>query len=370
MKSKKKFYIILSAIILVLIALIIFRIVTNTSESAKRIQPVPTVVLSIPQRKEMTRNQYFTGDVVPIQQAVIYPRVSGNIEKIFADIGQFVRQGEILALIDTTIYSQNAKQAYASYLQSEANLQNMKLNFDRNKNLIEQKLISQQDLDNSKASYDIAVAQKDFAQANYKNAQTQLGYCRIIAPFSGFITKRFLDAGAYVTASTSQASSTLFILMDLDIVKIITNLPEKQIPFLNSIKEVVVTADALPGKEFKAQIKKMSQAVDLGTRTLAVEIDINNKDHTLKPGMFANINLILERKQNVMALPVEAVAEDDSGSYVFVVAKDTLAHKKYVSTGIKENNMIEIVGGLGDRESVVTIGQNLIKDKLKVRITK
>ena len=370
MKSKKGFYTIVASIAFILILLVIYRITSNNADASKKPGLVALVVTSKPQRNDVTKTQLFTGDILPIQQASIYSKASGNLEKIYTDIGQFVKQGQVLALIDTTIYSQNTKQSYASLLQAEANLQNMKLTYDRNKSLLEQKLISRQDLDNSKASYDIAVAQKEFAQANYKNSQTQLSYCKITAPFSGFITKRFLDAGAYITTSTTQSSSTLFTLMDLDIVKVMANIPEKEIPYLNTVKEVMITADALPGKEFPAQIKKMSQAVDLASRTLAVEIDIVNKDHSIKPGMFANVNFVLERKKNVLTLPLEAVQQDDKGDYIYTVSSDTVAHRKYITSGIKQESIVEITSGVDENDRVVTVGQTLLKDNLKVKITK
>lgn len=370
MKGKTKFYIALSVIVLILAILGIRRIMLNSAEGAKKNIPTASVVTSKLQKNDMVRSQLFTGDIYPIQQASIYSKVSGNLEKVYVDIGQFVRQGQILALVDTTLYVQNMKQAYAAYLQADANQQNMKLTYDRNKSLLTQKLISQQDVDNSKTAFDIAHAQKEAALASYKNAQTQLSYCRITAPFSGFITKRNLDAGAYLTSSTSQASSVIFTLMDLDVVKIMANIPEKEVANLKSVLSVDVTVDALQGKLFPAQIKKMSQAVDMATRTLAVELDINNKDHQLKPGMFANISLVLERKNNTPSLPLESVMQDDNGNFVYVITPDSVAHKKYVETGIKQINLVEILSGVSETDNIVTIGQNLLKDKAKVRLTK
>lgn len=370
MKGKTKFYIALSVLAVLLAVIGVRRIILNSAESAKKNIPAASVITSKLQKHDMVRSQLYTGDIYPIQQASIYSKVSGNLEKVYVDIGQFVRQGQILALVDTTLYVQNMKQAYAAYLQADANQQNMKLNYDRNKSLLTQKLISQQDVDNSKAAFDIAHAQKEAALASYKNAQTQLSYCKITAPFSGFITKRNLDAGAYLTSSTSQASSVIFTLMDLDVVKIMANIPEKDIASLKSVLSVDVTIDALQGKVFPAQIKKMSQAVDMTTRTLAVELDINNKDHQLKPGMFANISLVLEKKNNILSLPIDAVIQDDNGQFVYVITPDSVAHKKYVETGIKQANLIEIVSGVSETDKIVTVGQTLLKDNGKVRLTK
>ena len=303
---KRKFVIPSVGIILILI-LIIIKIKQTSGSENKRQSPKPSVVISKPDIIEMQRSLTLTGDILPIQQANIYSKVSGNVDKIFSDIGDWVKQNQVLAIIDSTIYSQNLRQADASYLQAEANFNNAKLNFERNTSLLDQNLISKQDLDNSKTSYQIATAQKEAVHANLNNTQTLLNYCRVTAPFTGVVTKRYLDAGAYVTSSANSPSAVLFTLMDINVVKVIINVPEKNINDLNSVKDVIVKIDAFDGKEFNAAIKKISQALDMSTRTMAVEVDINNQNHALKPGMFATVILILEKKPNTMAIPLSRI---------------------------------------------------------------
>jgi multidrug efflux pump subunit AcrA (membrane-fusion protein) len=103
---------------------------------------------------------------------------------------------------------------------------------------------------------------------------------------------------------------------------------------------------------------------------MAAEVDIQNKNLLLKPGMFAKIDLILEEKDSALVLPVETLLHDDQGKYVFAVNKDTVVNKRYVQTGIEENNKDEIISGISDQDKIVTVGQQLIKDGMKVRITK
>jgi RND family efflux transporter MFP subunit len=365
---KKKKNIVIGSIVLLLVLLIILRFATN--DSAKRSLPLPVVIQGTLTRGEMINAETLTGDILPVQQATIYPKVNGNIEKIFVDIGDRVVQNQTLALIDTTIYSQNAKLAKANLLQAEANYENSNINFERNKKLLEQNLISKQDYDNAKTALDVTVAQKEAANANYTNSVTQLGYCKITAPFTGSITKRFLDAGAYVTASSSSPGSNLYMLMNIDNLKSLVNIPEKIVPLLKKIIDVNVLADALPGKIFKAKLKKISEAVDLATRTMAVEIDIDNSARLLKPGMFATIILIFERKQNSLTLPNQVVLKDDSGNFIYVIKPDTTVSKKYIQVGIQYNNKYEILSGVNENEKIVFVGQNLIKDNAKVKIAK
>ena len=368
MHLSKKSYYILSGITLLLVLIFILKI--TSSDSATRSNLKPLVVIGQITNGEVVRTETLTGDILPIQQASIFPKVNGNIEKIFADIGDRVNQNQILALIDTTIYAQNAKQAKANFMQTEANYINAKLNYERNKKLLSQNLIAQQDLDNAKASFDVASAQREATEAAYSNAITQLNYCKVIAPFSGSITKRMLDPGSYVTSSTGSQSSILFTLMNIDRLKTIVNVPERSVPYLKNVKDVVVTADALPNQKFYGRISKISQSIDLATRTMAVEIDIDNSAKTLKPGMFATVQFILEKKSNAPIVPNQVVQNDEKGDFVYLLNADTTVSKKYVKVGIKMDSTFEVLSGLNANDKVVFIGQNLVKDKMKVKIAK
>ncbi|TAL69159.1 MAG: efflux RND transporter periplasmic adaptor subunit [Bacteroidetes bacterium] len=370
MQRKKKIIISGLVLLIILIVVVYLRIRQNNSEISKRPPQITNVVLGKVSYGEMIQTESLTGDILPIQQANIYSKVSGNIEMVYVNIGDFVKDGQILALIDTTIYSQNANLANANYNQQLANFANAKLNYERNKSLLEQNLISKQEADNSKTSFDVAQSQKDAAYANYLNAKTLLSYCKIKAPFSGYITKRYFDAGVYVASSANSPGSTLFILMSSDQLKAIVNLPEKDVRLLPKVQDILVSADALPGEQFKAKINKVSEAVDLSTRTMQIEIFIENPNKELKPGMFANIEIILDRKNNVMILPNDVVQSDEKGNFVFVVKSDSSAHKSYVETGISHDNKYEIKSGISESDRIVITGQQLVKDGSKVRIIK
>ena len=367
-KKKKLFLVVIVSIILLII--VAYKINDYVKSSTTRPKALTAVLISNPERKQVNNTIDLTGDILPYQQATIYSRVSGNIEKIFVDIGSLVKKGDILAVIDSTIYSQNARQAYGLYLQAEANYQNAKMNYERNLKLFEQNLIAKQEVDNAYTAYEVAKGQKESQQANYKNALTQLNYCKIIAPFAGYITKRFLDPGAYVTSSANSPSSSLFTLMDISKVKILVNLPEKNITILEKVKEADICVDAYKDKIFKGKVERISDALDPNTRTLQVEIDIDNKDRILKPGMFGTVSFLIEKKDNAMVLPLDAVLKDDYGKFVYVFKNDSTVSKTYVNTGIQKETFIEILGGVSDKDKIVVVGQTLIKDKMKVRIAR
>jgi RND family efflux transporter MFP subunit len=367
MSTKKKsiYFIIVIAIIVGIVALKM-----ATSNTEKRGIPAPLVVKGNAVRGEIINSLSFTGDIMPIQQATIYSKVNGNLERVFVDIGSVVSMGQVLALIDTTIYSQNAKQANASYHQADVNYQNNKINYERNKKLFEQNLIARQDLENSKTLMDGSLAQKEAAYANYSNAVTQLSYCKVTAPFSGIITKRYFDQGAYINSTGASPNSSLYILMNVTQLKSYVNIPEKNVPLMNKVTGLVVTADAIPGITFKAVVKKISGAVDLTTRTMQVEIDIENPDKMLKPGMFANITMIMDRKENVLTLPNQIVLDDDKGNFVYLLKSDSTVEKRYVKIGIKQDTKFEILSGITENDPLIFVGQSLVKDKMKVKIAK
>ncbi len=338
-----------------------------TSQEAARPRPAPVVALGAPQPDTLTRVSAFTGDILPVQQATIYSRVSGNVEAMFVDIGSNVRRGQLLAMIDTTLYAQNVRQTYGLWRQADATAQNAKITRDRTKALFDKKLASQQDLDNSETALSVAVAQVEAAQANYRNAVTTLGYCRITAPFAGYITKRYLDPGAYVNNIPTAQTASLLTVMDIDTVRVMVNIVERDIPLLDSVSTVEVAVDGVPGRVFSGSIRRIGEALDPATRTLPVQVDIVNKDRALKPGMFATTRIILERKVNAPALPEEVVQTDDNGSFVYVVGPDSVARKRPVTTGITDRNKTEIVGGIAAGDRVVVAGQHLLRDGMTVR---
>ena len=368
MHLSKKSYIIAGSVIFVLLLIFIIKIASG--DSSKRQIPKPVIVIGKLSKGDIQNTESFTGDILPIQQASIFSKVNGTIEKNYVNIGSRVSNNQILTLIDTTIYSQNAKQAKANYMQALANSQNSKLNYERNKKLLDQKLVAQQDLDNAKAAYDIALAQQQAAEAVYNNAATQLSYCKITAPFTGTITKRNFDPGSYITATTNAQGSVLFMLMNIDRLKTVVNVPERSVPNLSSVKEVIVTADAIPNKKFSARISKISQAIDLTTRTMAVEIEIDNSGFQLKPGMFAAIQFVTDKKPNSNIIPNQIALNDEKGDFVFTLNPDTTVSKKYIKIGIKMDDKLEILSGLDENDRIVFVGQTLIKDKMKVKIAK
>jgi RND family efflux transporter MFP subunit len=158
--------------------------------------------------------------------------------------------------------------------------------------------------------------------------------------------------------------------MNVTKLKSYVNIPEKNVPLLNKVSSVLLSADALPGVNFSAGIKKISEAVDLTTRTMQIEVDIDNIGKLLKPGMFANITMVLDKKENVLTLPNQVVLDDDKGSFVYLLKPDSTVEKRYVKIGIKQDTKFEVLSGINENDPLIFVGQSLVRDKMKVKIAK
>jgi RND family efflux transporter MFP subunit len=335
-----------------LIAIVVFLVVQFRSARASaeaRRQQIPVVKVLTPVRSELASVLRFTGDVYAIQQAAIFSKVTGNIERIFVDMGTPVKRGQVLALIDTTELAQQLQQAAATY-------ENARLVYTRSNDLFSQNLVSRQDQDNAEAALKIA-------RAAYDAARTRLGYAWITSPFKGYITRRFLDAGALVTPN----SATLFTLMDLDAMKVVVNVQEHDIPLITEGKPASVTVDAFPGRTFIGRVKRYSQAVDLGTRTMPVEIDIPNPGLQLKPGMYATVTLEIGKTPGAITIPLSSLLRDNMGPYVMIAEQDT-ARRRSVTTGMELDDRVEIRSGLSGTEQVISTGQQLVRPNGPVTI--
>ena len=342
------------ALLLVALALataVVLRFVQTSHSTDTRKANVTLVRVESPQRQTVARSVQLTGDVLPVQQAQIFSKVYGTLERVYVDLGDYVREGQLLASIDSTELVQQCRQAAATY-------ENTKNIWARAQQLANRDLSAKQEFDNVDAALKVATA-------NYENAKTRLGYTQITAPFCGYITRRYLDPGAVLTAN----NATLLTLMDLNSVKIILNVQERDVPLIAAGVKATVAVDALPERQFTGNITRLGQALDLATRTMPVELDIANPDHLLKPGMFATVALRVTEHPNALTLPIQALLKDSKGSYVYI-ADNGIARRKDVTIGMEQQSRTEILSGLEGGEAVITTGQQLVKDSGQIAVQK
>jgi membrane fusion protein, multidrug efflux system len=347
---------ILIAVIVLIVGFIVFRLLTMKPPAAKK-QPTPPVVVALPERTDVIYKLEYDGDVIPVLQAYVFSRVSGLLQAIYTDMGKTVRRNQLIALIDTA-------EAYQMMKQSEAAYYNAKATSIREQELFTKHLAAQQDLDN-------AVAAERADLATLEANKVLLDYCKIYSPFDGYVTKRWLDPGSVVTSNpiVGNSNSSIFTVMDIDTVKIDINVLDRDIAKMPTVKKSIATVDVIPGRQYPAFIARSAQAVTTTTRTMPFEIVIPNKDESIKPGEFARVTLVLGENPNAITVPNEAVLRDNNGTYVYVV-QDSIARRKNVTTGVTQDNRLEILSGLDGTERVIVIGQTFVHPNGKVIIVK
>jgi RND family efflux transporter MFP subunit len=338
-------------VVAVLGGIITFRNASGDASKDPRRSNAPLVKVDKPIRELVQYRLRFNGDVVAYQQATIYARVTGNLEKVTVALGSIVQAQQVLARIDSL-------EPYDQVQQMAATYEKARLSYQRSRSLLSGNLISKQDVDNLDASMKVA-------KANYELAKTRLGYTRILAPFAGIITKRFLDPGTYLASS----NTPLFQLMYIDSVKILINIQEKDVTLVRKGTRAEISVDSYGSKLFTGSVSRLADALDLSTRSMAVEIDIPNEDHSLKPGMFATVRLVVGEHPDAVTVPTIAIQKDDSGSYVFV-SDNNAAKRKRIQIGIDVGAKTEVVSGLDGSESIIVVGQQLVKDGGQINIQK
>ncbi len=362
----------------VVIGLAAYRFTTLAGKTDQRKSRVISVGTVMPIRQDLDVRLEYTADISPNQMVNLFSRVDGYIAKFYVDRGDFAKAGQLLVEIDHTDYihavnraKANLAAAKAEVFRQEANIRNAKLTLDRMKSLIKDQFVSQQDLDTAQVNYDVASAQIETYRAQVQQmevalqqAETNLTYSYIRAPFAGYVAERNLDPGAYVTgstASTSTMSRGIMSLHDIETVRIMIEVVEKDVPLVKIGQPSEVRAEAYPDKVFMGQVTRVVQALNRNTRTMTVEVDLPNKDRTLKGGMFARVALMVGVHRNAIQIPIDAVTRLEENQYVYVIQNGT-AHRVPVEIGARAENRIEIVKGLAGTEQVIVSGKDLVSE--------
>jgi membrane fusion protein (multidrug efflux system) len=358
-------------------ALVVFRL-SSGAKTDQRKTRVITVGTVMPVKEDLEIRLTYTADIIPNQVVNLFSRVDGYIAKIHVDKGDFVKANQLLIEIDHTDYQHAVNQAKANLAaarakvtQQEATVRNAVLTLDRMRALIKDQFVSQQDLDNAQVNFDAATAAMESLRAQVKQmevalaqAETNLAYSFIRAPFAGYVSERNLDPGAYVTSATASTSTNtrgILSLHDIETVRILIEVVEKDIPLVKIGQTAEVRAEAYPDRVFEGTVTRIVQALNRATRTMTVEIDLPNKDRRLKGGMFARVEAVVGTHPKAVQIPIDAVSRLEDMQYVYVV-RDGKAQRVNVEIGAREDNRVEITKGLAGNEQVIVSGKDLVHD--------
>ena len=363
-------------VILLIIGVVLFALFGKSMFGSKESMIYETAQI---ERRDISSYVTAIGTVSAVTTVEVGTQVSGTIKEIYVDYNSTVKKGQMIALIDPTTFEAQVEQAKANLMHAKAALQKAKAtledaqrNLNRQKLLWDRDLIARSELDAAQTNYDLALAGVSEAEANVyqaqaalKKAETDLGYTRIYSPVDGIVVSRDVDAGQTVAASFQ--TPTLFtIAQDLTKMQIETNVDEADIGEVKEGLSVTFTVDAYPEAVFSGTIKqvRIASSVVENVVTYPVIIDVANPDLMLKPGMTANVTIITDKKEGVLAVPSAALRyrpSDYSGDTlrgkVIWVLEDGKPLPKEVKLGITDGAYVEILQGDLNEGQLVVIGE-------------
>jgi RND family efflux transporter MFP subunit len=354
----------------------------NSADAAT--QPI-SAAISVVQRGNISHVLSLAGQFQPYQVIDVHAKVSGYVRHIYVDIGDRVRAGQTLAVLEVPELnaqyrgSQSEQQrskeqiriAQHGISRAEASHVALQANFDRllQASKAQPGLIAEQELDDARAKADASQAQVDTARATLSAAEQQSdvakadmerygalqAYTTISAPLSGVVVWRYADTGALIQSGTSSDSQSLPLvkLSQSDLLRLRLPVPEDAVGYIHDGDTVQIRVDALH-RSFTGKIVRFTRNVSLDTRTMETEVDVPNKDLSIDPGMYANTYVRLAHRENVLTVPLLAVQHGDSAhAFVLVVDSQNRVHRRAVTLGIQGSLLAEVRSGLQQNDRVV-----------------
>jgi RND family efflux transporter MFP subunit len=327
------------------------------------------------------------GNLIGAATVDVVPRVNGRLQAVNVQLGDAVKQGQIIARVEDLEIREQVRQAEATFKvgqasirQREADLTLAKNNLDRSRNLFDRQLLPQQTFDDVDARYQAALAQLDLARAQFEASRARLDELKItlsntqiVAPVDGFIGKRFLDPGAFASTNAPVAS-----VVDIRTVRMVANLVERDMRRVPAGTAANVEVDAFPGELFKGRVSRVAPVFDPATRTAEIEIEVANPGFRLKPGMYSRVNLTIDTKDDALTIPRTALVDLQGKTGVFVAEAPPgdatrpastagqapaplVARFVPVTIGIRDGDNVEVTG-VSDGTRVITTGAGALKD--------
>jgi RND family efflux transporter MFP subunit len=348
---------------------------------------LPSVAVAIAHTGSIANQLTVAGVFQPFQEIDVHGKVSGYIRHIYVDIGDRVHKGQTLAVLEVPELQAEVAGAQAGVTQTQQNIGRLgnevsmeqanyaavHANYTRLKQASDQQpgLVAAQELDDALAKDRSAASQVDAAKSAVAAAQGQLGvsraenlrvtsmeqYATITAPYNGVITMRYADTGALIPAGTAEGLNQAVVrLAQSDVLRLRMPVPERDVPLVHVGSQVTVHVQAT-GQQFPGTVVRFTRDVSNSTRTMLTEVDVNNPDLTLTPGMYADVTFNLEQKNDALLVPVSAIIQGDQPS-VMLVDSNHRVRKQPVVLGISGANSQEITSGLQAGDNVIIGGQS------------
>jgi len=324
---------------------------TLRAETAQAALPAVSVVS--PKQTAPADEIILPGNVQPFITSPIYARTNGYLKKWYFDIGAHVKQGQLLAVIQTPEVDQQLQQARSNLLTAQANLELASITKDRYQGLLKSNAVAQQDADNAVGTYNANKAIVEADKAAVEQYSALVSFEKIYAPFDGVITARNTDIGDLINSGSSTGVKTdLFHIAQPRKLRVYVNVPEEYSQGIKTGMTADLSLAEFPGRKFQGKLVRTAEAITVTTRTLLVEIDVDNPTGTLLTGSYAEVHLAVPTQASTFLLPVNTLIFRSEGLHVATV-KDGKVVLAAVTPGHDFGNQIEIVAGVKPDDQVI-----------------
>lgn len=356
----------------------------------------PVVTLIGPEKGEPISELVLPGNIQPLYSAALYARTTGYLEQRSVDIGSRVTAGQLLAVISSPEVDQQLSQARASLSQAEASLQQVKaaleqaranaelarLTRERDLPLGAEHAISQQIVDEAVQNYHARNADVDAASANIAVAEASVAANRanvlrleqlrsfenVLAPFDGVITERNVERGDLVNSASGNAGKPLFAIAQSGVLRVQVDVPQSEAISVRAGQKARVQVKERLGREYIGTVVRTAGSLDGAARTMLTEVQLDNRDGSLLPGMYAQVKFTVPGSRTSFVIPTSALVIDQSGMHVVTINTERKVHFQPVTIGRDMGTRVEVLSGLEGAEGLVASPSDLLSDGQTVEV--
>jgi RND family efflux transporter MFP subunit len=340
----------------------------NTVRAETAQMAVPSVSVVSPQRSAPSQEIVLPGNVQPFISSPIYSRTNGYLKSWHTDIGAHVRKGQLLAVVETPEVDQQLLQSRGNLATAQANLKLAEITKNRYQGLLATHAVAQQDADNALGTYNANKAIVEANQANVKQLETLQSFEKIYAPFDGIVTARNTDIGALINSGNSgNVKTDLFHISQPGKLRVYVNVPEQYSKAATPGLTANLTLAEFPGRQFQGTLVRTSNSINIATRTLTAEIDVDNPSGELLTGSYTEVHLKIPGQASSYLVPVSTLMFRSQGLQLAVVKNGSVLLTP-VTPGHDFGDQIEIVSGLKGDESVIVSPPDSIVSGQKVQV--
>ena len=340
----------------------------NTLKEVTLQDAAPVVSVISPEAGSLSQELILPGGIEAFTEAPIYARSSGYMKKWYVDIGARVKKGDRLADIDSPELDQELAQARAQLGTAQANEDLAKTTFDRLEGLLKTDSVSKQDVDSAQGAYAARQADTKSAAANVRRLEQLVGFEKVDAPFDGVITARNTDVGQLIDAGSAGTGRELFRIASTDTLRVYIQVPEVTARAAAPGVPVDISVAERPGRVFAGKVVRTANAIQPATRTLRVEVDLDNAKGELLPGAYAQVHLKLPEGISLPLLPVSALLFRSEGPRVATLGPDNRAVLVPVTIGRDYGSKLEIASGISPDTKVIDSPPDSLIDGQQVQV--